>query len=161
MLISVHLWLPIAYHDAMLRTRLLALLLVVSLTGCIGIDRPDAKVMSVRVDEEAAGGARLLVDVAVENPNDEDLLMTRVSYSVDVVGAGQFSFSDVPMAVLPREGVSMLELPAAMRGVGFAGKQYRVQGTVVFAPEGNVRRFLFDAGVPLPRSGFSAEGVLE
>lgn len=135
--------------------------MVLPLAGCIGIRQPVAEVQSVRVDEAAAGGARLLVQVKLSNPNDENLPMPRVSYEVDVVGAGQFAFTQIPYAALPRQGEQTLVLPAAMRGAAFSGKQYRVSGTVVFEPEGNLRRFFYDSGVPRPRTSFSAEGVLE
>ncbi|MEM1356378.1 MAG: hypothetical protein AAGH88_16015 [Planctomycetota bacterium] len=131
------------------------------LTGCIGISPPVAEVQAVRLDDSAAGGGRVLVEVKVSNPNDENLPMPRVSYEVDVVGAGQFAFTDIPYAALPRQGEQTLVLPAAVRGQNIQGKQYRVSGTVVFQPEGNLRRFFYDNGLPRPRASFTAEGVLE
>lgn len=146
----------------MLRTATL-LLVLLAFTGCtgIGIDRPEVTVTGVRLDEASAGGGRILFDLLVVNPNDEELPMPTVSYRVDVVGAGRFELSDRPYAALPRNGQTTLTLAAAVSGVNLKGKRLTVDGDVIFEPKGELRRFLYDNYVPLPRSTFSGEGVLE
>lgn len=131
------------------------------LTGCIGIDRPTVEVVDVRLDDVSPAGGRVLVDLAVVNPNDEALPMPTVSYRVDVVGAGVFEFTDRPYAELPRNGTTTLTLAAAVRGSSLVGKQVLVNGEVVFEPQGELRRVFYDNYVPLPRSRFSGESVLE
>lgn len=134
---------------------------LVLLTGCIGIDRPKVSVQSVRLDEQTPTGGRVLVDLLVTNPNNEELPMPRVSYSVDVVGAGSFEFTDRPYAAAPREGEVTLTLAAAVTGSNLRGKAVAVDGVLIFEPDGELRRVLYDNYVPLPRSRFSAQGVLE
>ncbi|MEM9347952.1 MAG: hypothetical protein AAGB26_15190 [Planctomycetota bacterium] len=144
----------------MLRT---ASLLVLSLcfTGCIGIERPTVEVTDVRLDGVSEGGGRILLDLLVVNPNDEELPMPTVSYRVDVVGAGSFELSDRPYAALPKNGQKTVTLAAAVRGVNLPGKRVLIDGEVIFKPKGEFRKLLYDNYVPLPRSRFSSEGTLE
>ena len=142
-----------------------ACLIVFSLifVGCtgIGIDRPEVTVTDIRLDEVSAGGGRILFDLLVVNPNDEALPMPTVSYRVDVMGAGRFELTDRPYAELPKNGQTTLTFAAAVSGVNLEGKRVTVDGEVVFRPEGEIRRLLYDNYVPLPRSDFSEQGVLE
>lgn len=136
-------------------------LCVLLLTGCIGIDRPDVEVTAIRLDDVSPGGGRVLVDLLVTNPNDEELPMPTVNYRVDVVGAGAFEFTDRPYAAAPKNGKTMLTLAAAVRGVGLQGKQVEVDGVMIFEPQGELRRVFYDNYYPLPRTRFSAQGTLE
>lgn len=150
------------YDMTMLRTAclLIALLLFTGCTG-IGIQRPEVTVTDVRLDEVSSGGGRILFDLLVVNPNDEELPMPSVSYRVDVVGAGSFELTDRPYAELPRNGQTTVTLAAAISGVNLQGKRYTVDGEVVFEPKGEFRKLMYDNYVPLPRTDFSSEGVLE
>lgn len=131
-------------------------------TGCsIGITRPEVVVSNVRLDGVSDGGGRVLFDLMVVNPNDEELPMPSVSYRVDVVGAGSFELTDRPYAALPSNGQTTVTLAAAVPGVNLKGKRVMVDGEVVFQPRGELRKLLYDNYVPLPRSNFSGEGVLE
>lgn len=133
----------------------------VLLTGCIGIERPVVEVTGVRLDEVSAGGGRILVDLIVTNPNDEELPMPTVSYRVDVIGAGEFEFTDRPYAALPRNGQTTLTLAAAVTGSDLPGKTVNVDGVLIFEPQGELRRVLYDNYVPLPRSRFSGSSVFQ
>lgn len=145
----------------MLRTACLLLALLL-FTGCnIGITRPEVVVSGVRLDESSDAGGRVLFDLLVVNPNDEELPMPTVSYRVDVVGAGSFELTDRPYAELPRNGQATVTLAAAIAGVNLRGKRVTVDGEIVFEPQGEFRRLMYDNYVPLPRSNFSGEGVLE
>ena len=151
-----------SYNRSMLRNAF-CLLLLITFTGCtgIGIDRPEVTVTNVRLDDTSAGGGRVLFDLLVVNPNDEELPIPTVSYRVDVVGAGSFELTDRPYAALPRNGQTTVTLAAAVRGANLQGKRVSVDGEVVFEPQGEIRRLFYDNYVPLPRSSFSGEGVLE
>ena len=144
----------------MYRAFFIAAILLFS-TGCIGIQDPEVRVVGVRMDEVSSGGARVLVDLMVTNPNDEELPMPEVSYRVDVVGGGAFEFTDRPYAAAPRNGQMTLTLAAAVRGIGIEGRRVLVEGEMVFEPQGELRRVFYDNNYPLPRSSFSGEGVLE
>lgn len=149
------------YHIRMLRNAFLLIVLCL-FSGCnIGVARPEVTVTDVRLDEVSDGGGRILVDLLVVNPNDEELPMPTVSYRVDVVGAGRFELTDRPYAELPRNGQTTVTLAAAVSGVNLPGKQVTVDGEVVFAPKGELRKLLYDNYVPLPRSTFSSESTLE
>jgi len=143
-------------------TRIACIVMVVSLfTGCIGIDRPDVEVTSIRLDDTSAGGGRILFDLLVTNPNDEELPIPTVSYEVDVVGAGSFEFTDRAYAAVPRNGTVRLTLASAVTGVNLQGKAVEVDGTMIFEPEGELRRVFYDNQYPLPRSSFESRGALE
>lgn len=146
----------------MLRTVYL-LLVFFAFTGCtgIGIDRPEVFVTDVRLDEAAAGGGRVLFDLLVVNPNEEELPMPTVSYRVDVVGGGSFELSDRPYAALPGNGQTVVTLAAGVTGADLQGKRVAVDGEVIFEPQGELRRLLYESYLPLPRSRFSGEVVLE
>lgn len=146
----------------MLRTACLLLLslLFVGCTG-VGITRPEVVVTDVRLDEATAGGARVLFDLLLVNPNDEELPMPTVSYRVDVIGGGSFELSDRPYAALPGNGQTTVTLAAAVKGANLTGKRVTVDGEVVFRPQGELRKLLYDSYIPLPRSSFSGEGTLK
>lgn len=139
----------------------LILLVAVFAGGCIGIDRPEVTVTAVRLDSVSEGSGRIAFDLLVDNPNAEELPMTTVSYSIDVVGAGRFEFTDIPYAAAPRDGQVALTLAGAVRGFDLAGKRVLIDGELMFEPQGELRRVFYDNSYPLPRSSFSGEGVLE
>ena len=87
--------------------------------------------------------------------------MPTVSYRVDVVGGGSFELSDRPYAALPKNGQTRVTLAAGVPGANLQGKRVAIDGEVIFEPQGELRRLLYDNYVPLPRSRFSGEGVLE
>ena len=139
----------------------LLLLFSVSFTGCIGIESPDVQVTSIRLDDTSTGGGRILFDLLVTNPNDEELPMPTVSYRVDVVGAGAFEFTDRPYAATPENGEVRLTFASAVRGVNLEGKAVEVDGTVIFEPKGELRRVFYDNQYPLPSSSFAGQATLK
>ncbi|MFI4862293.1 MAG: hypothetical protein ACIAXF_16635 [Phycisphaerales bacterium JB063] len=141
-----------------------AAVLCVVLGGCSGLQgiaQPTVEVVDARVVEQSSQGASVAVTLRVANPNVKELAMPRVTCDLDVEGAGRFTFTDVPYATVPGRGEQFVTVPAGVLGSGLAGKRYSVQGAVVFQQEGQLRRVMSDIGVPLPRSGFSAQGVLQ
>ena len=148
-------------YNAAMKRIVCIVILPLLFTGCIGIERPDVEVTSIRLDDNSPGGGRILFDLLVTNPNDEALPMPRVSYRVDVVGGGAFEFTDRPYAASPSEGQVRFTMASAVRGVNLEGKQVNVDGTIIFEPQGELRRVFYDNYVPLPRSSFSGQDVLE
>ncbi|XAL99826.1 hypothetical protein OT109_00250 [Phycisphaeraceae bacterium D3-23] len=141
-----------------------AALCALVLSGCSGlqgIERPTVEVVDARVVEQSARGASLAVTLRVVNPNVKELAMPRVTCDLDVDGAGRFTFTDVPYATVPGRGEQVVMLPAAVLGSELTGRRYTVRGTVVFAPEGQLRRVFTDIGVPLPRTAFEGAGVIQ
>lgn len=150
----------LGYNVAMIR---IACIVMVPLlfTGCIGIETPEAQVTSIRLEDTSEAGGRIAFDVSLFNPNDEELPMPTVNYTVDVVGAGSFDFTGAPYAAAPQNDSVLLTFAAGVPGVNLAGKRVRVSGDFVFEPRGEIRRVLYDNFYPLPRTSFSGEGVLE
>lgn len=129
--------------------------------GCVGIQQPTAEVVSARVVDESQVASRVIVTVKLTNPNNEELPMPRVSLDLDIRGGGRYQFTDVPYATLPANGEQTIELPAALSGTGLAGGVYDVRGTVVFEPDGAIRKVMTDNGIPLPSTSFSGQGIVE
>lgn len=145
-------------------TRTACLLFLVGLfVGCtgVGIQHPEVTVTNLRLDDATAGGGRVLFDLLVLNPNDEELPMPTVSYRVDVIGGGRFELSDRPYAALPKNGQTVVTLAAAVNGASLPGKRVKIDGEVIFQPKGELRQLLYDNYLPLPSVPFSSEGVLK
>lgn len=141
-----------------------ALLLVVMLSaGCAGLQRPTAQVAGVSAAERTPHGVRVEFTVALENPNDTPLPIRETRYTVDLEQAGDFTFTDKTAATIPANGVQTLTLPAAFAlpgEDGAVGRGYRITGTAVYEPPGELRRLLTESHIPLPSADFSASGTL-
>ena len=164
----------------MLRPVITIVLAVCMLNGCAAVPGFEdlsgcsIQVLDAQVLEQSAQGGQVVLFVRVTNPNPQELPIPRVTCDLDVEGGGRFTFTDVPYATLPGGGKSggepgggageaafqILEIPGALAGSALAGKRYTVRGTVVFQPDGQLRRVFTDLGLPLPRTRFAGSGTL-
>lgn len=145
---------------------LVTVMCCLSLSGCLGVgaQRPADEVVSTRVTQQTEHGARVLVQVAIDNPNDFVLPLREAHYTVRVAGLEPFVFTDVvPDRALPPNSRQILELPAAFAtdGQPIQGKTYNITGRVTYEPPGELRAIMSESGLPLPSIHFSGEGVLE
>lgn len=126
---------------------------------------PEASVVDASVVEQTAEGARVVIRVAVTNPNNVPLPLVSSSYTLDVNGTS-YAFTQPPNHTLPRRensgGKQTLELYAALptNGQNLTGAGYRVNGSVTYQPPGEIRKVLTDSYVPLPWVSFNGEGTL-
>lgn len=127
------------------------------------VSTPRAEVTSLAVTSVSEQGARVEAVVALENPNDLPLPLRVSDYTLSIDGVGQTTMVDLPPVTLPARGRQTFKLPIAVAtdGAALDGQAYRFQGTVTYEPPGEIRRVLTDSGLPLPRTGFSSEGVFE
>lgn len=140
-----------------------SLLLLVSLLllgGCI-THRPEARVLDAALVEESPDGSRVEFVVEIDNPRDVGYPILDARYTVDVEGAGPFSFTAYPVEALPAEGTQRLLLAGAFDRTGLAGRRWRVNGSLTYQPGGNLRAVGTDLGIPLPSVAFNGEGVLQ
>jgi len=141
-------------------------LLVGTLTGClsVGAERPAARFGALDIDQQTGEGARVLLTVEVDNPNDFDLELTEATYKINVEGVAAFSFDGVvPDKALPPEGTQQITFPAALGAGGrpLQGRSYNVSGSLTYEPPGELRAILTESGFPLPSVPFSGSGRLE
>lgn len=144
------------------------------MTGCKindGIATPTATVEGVRVVRQSEDGASLQVTVRMENPNTVALPLKNANFTLVLTGIGEFSFIDTPHVTLPAKrtdgdfgpGLQFLNLAAAIatEGKDTQGAAYRVRGSIIYEPPGEIRRLLTESSVPLPAMNFSQSGTLD
>lgn len=144
------------------------------MTGCAfddGLAPPSASVESVRVIEQTTEGSRLEVLIRMENPNLTSLPLPSVTFTLNLQGIGTFAFTDTPHVTLPAKrndgehgpGIQFLRLPAAIatKGKDAHGAAYRVNGSIIYEPPGEIRKLLTDSNVPLPTMNFSKSGTVD
>ena len=138
-------------------------------SGCAGlsrmrgphIDSPTIEVGEVRLVDQTAEGARVQLTVVLVNPNPTALPLVTNAYRVTVAGK-TFAFTESVRRTLPAQGRQTLTLSAAFAtgNADMAGAAYRVTGSVEYHPPGQLRRIMYDSGVPRPTVGYATSGKL-
>lgn len=147
----------------MARNMIGILCLTMALGGCgVNLRQVATRVDSVQIDEQTDEGVRVLVTVIAENPNDIPLPIVRAKYEVELAGAESFKFTDLPTATIPAHGTQTITLPAALAiaGGNVSGNQFKVTGSLIYEPPGEIRKLLTEYGVSLPAASFKAQGAL-
>jgi LEA14-like dessication related protein len=137
--------------------------LALVLGGCgVNLRQVATRVESVVIDEQTDEGVRVLLTVVAENPNDMALPIVQAKYEVALPGAQTFKFTDLPKATIPANGSQTITLPAALAlaGTDATGEIYKVTGSLVYEPPGEVRKLLTEYGVSLPAASFKSTGTL-
>ncbi len=123
---------------------------------------PTAKVGGATVTASTEEGGRVEVNVTLTNPNDAELQLTRVQYTIAVDGVGRFRFDDVPERTLNINGEQVVILAAAFAASEpLRGKRYTVSGDIWYDYAADFRRLLNETGYPLPNVSFAGEGRIE
>lgn len=126
------------------------------------VDTPQAQIIGARQVAQTSEGARVIATVDITNPNDIALPIARVDYTLTIEGKETFSFSETGNQTLTKKQVRRLELPAAFASdASLVGASYTLEGSASFEPPGELRRFLTDSGIPLPKVTFAGSGVIE
>jgi hypothetical protein len=137
------------------------------LSGCSGITSPRLSVAEVVPGERSDDGLALKFVLNGENDNDVGLPLRTVQYRVELAGQEVFSGTRSPEATLRRLGVQQITLPAVVRladhpGIASRGRvPYRINGTITYVAPGQIAEVLFDAGVRVPKTSFSASGEVD
>lgn len=125
-------------------------------------DEPKITGSEARVVGQSEEGMRLNVDLAMDNPNDAVIQLTRIQYVVNVAGVGDFRFDQVPDRTLSKKGQQTLVLPAVFAGVRpLSGVAYEVQGTIWYDYHADFRRLLDETGYPAPSLSFRTQGQIQ
>ena len=128
------------------------------------VEQPRARVTEVALEDQSDHGARILVSVALSNPNDVALPLVNAGYTMRVNGASEATYADLPNRTLPALGQQIVTLPVGLSlgsGTSPRGASYLVHGSGTYEPPGEIRKLLTEARVPLPSTSFSASGTLD
>ncbi|MEM6855428.1 MAG: hypothetical protein AAF593_13565 [Planctomycetota bacterium] len=139
------------------------LLGVLALPGCISAVPPSVEVVGAEWTDQSPQGARVEVALVLSNSNNVAIQLPETSYTLAVGDTGSYAYIDIPGRVLGPKGVQALRLPAAFEtdGRSISGEDWRINGTLTYAPENYLRNFLTETGVPLPLVLFSGNGTLD
>ena len=148
---------------------LVGVLLVTMLSGCSGRAQPGAVVTSANIRNRTADAAVVEFVIETTNPNDIELPMRDVVYTLNVNGKRVFSGRRDAQATMPRGGTQQIIIPAVvpMRG-GEDGKTglepgvytYRLSGRIYYSLPSQLADVLFDAKLSRPSVGISDKGEI-
>lgn len=122
------------------------------------IATPTATVDAVTMGPATDEGVAAVATLTLTNPNDVPLPLRITRYSIEVAGHAS-AMRDAPPVTLPAKGSHTLQLPIAIPlpadadRAALADAEARVRATIAYQPPGEVRRILYDSGVPLPTVG--------
>ncbi len=152
---------------------LLALWLTLG-SGCRSTDKieqPFVRVLGMAVVGHTPDGVRLELTLLVENPNFVPLPLIGCNYNVTIDGVGQSAFADHPHRTVPagletggnRFGKQTLRLPVTIgyHGTSLKGTAYRVNGTVVYDPPGQIDKILAESHLKRPQISFRGAGRIQ
>lgn len=147
------------------------LLCVVLLGGCSGTSAPGAVVVDARLREKTAEAAVVEFVIETSNPNNIELPMRDVVYTLSIDGTRVFSGRRDAQATMPRGGTQRITIPAVVPmgegGVGVEGGvvpgvyRYTLKGRVFYSLPSQLADVLFDAKLSRPSVGISDEGEID
>ena len=135
------------------------------LPGCSSYEKPTLTVSSARITQESSEGLVIDFTLDASNPNEFEVPLERVRYSLRLGNDRVFTGTRSAEATDRRLGTQQITLPAAIDLSKFdmpAGEiSYELSGSVVYVTPGEIAELLFDAGVRRPKAGFRHRGVLD
>ncbi|HZW11035.1 MAG TPA: LEA type 2 family protein [Phycisphaerales bacterium] len=135
------------------------------LSGCSGAAPPRATVSDARIRDRSPEAAVVEFAVEATNPNDIELPLRDITYSVSIDGRQVFSGRREAMATIPRGGAQRVYLPAVIP-MGGAGTEpgvhrYTLRGRMRYSLPSQLADVLFDAKISRPGVSFSDEGEID
>lgn len=142
----------------------------VVLGGCSNRAAPGAVVTAFEVTSRSAEAAVVEFDIEMANPNDIELPMRDVVYTLSLDGERVFSGRRDAQATMPREGTQWITIPAVVpmqlgpddeTGVAPGVYRYRLTGRVYYSLPSQLADVLFDAKLSRPSVGIVDEGEID
>ncbi len=123
-------------------------------------ERPEAEVEPVARLERSDDGSRVVARLRLTNPNDRELRLLRLSYAMTIPNVGTFELEQNPPVHLPAWGEQTIDLPAAFADPDgqAAERSWQVSGRITYEYEGEFRRLMTEAGLPVASMRFSGQG---
>ena len=123
-------------------------------------ETPEAELEPVAQLERSDEGSRVVARLRLTNPNDRELRLLRLSYAMTIPNVGTFEIEQNPPVHLPAWGEQTIDLPAAFADPGgeAAERSWRVSGRITYEYDGEFRRLMTEAGLPVASMRFSGRG---
>lgn len=135
------------------------------LTGCSGTAKPTALVGDAAIRDRTPEAAVVEFVVETANPNDIELPMRGVVYSLSVDGRRVFSGRRDAQATMPRGGSQTITIPAVIPmgegGVTPGVHRYSLRGRVFYSLPSQLADVLFDTKLSRPSVGISDDGEID
>ena len=155
----------------------LALLTLFAASGCgiprtVGraategfVEKPEVELIDLAVTKRTPEGVAFAATVRMINPNDVELPLDAVDFSLRVAGLGSFEAPSPPRVSLPPNGSRRVVLRAALPAptpsdAPIDGRTYRCTVAVRYVPPGEVREIGTESGLPLPVARTAVRGTL-
>ncbi|MFG0260433.1 MAG: LEA type 2 family protein [Phycisphaerales bacterium JB041] len=151
---------------------LVGVLIASALSGCSGQASPGAVVTSANIRNRTAEAAVVEFVIETTNPNDIELPMRDVVYTLNVNGKRVFSGRRDAQATMPRGGTQQITIPAVVPMQGAEGQEgraglapgvytYRLTGRIYYSLPSQLADVLFDAKLSRPSVGISDSGEID
>ena len=138
---------------------------VALLGGCSGTASPAMSVTDASIRERTDEAAVVEFVVEASNPNDIELPMRAVVYTLSVDGRRVFSGRRDAQATMPGEGTQTIRSPAVVPcgedGVTPGVYRYTLRGRVYYSLPSQLADVLFDSNVSRPSVGIGDEGEID
>jgi hypothetical protein len=135
------------------------------LGGCSGSASPSAVVIDASIRDRTAQAAVVEFVIETANPNDIELPMRDVVYTLHVDGQRVFRGRRDAQATMPRGGTQRLTIPAVVPmgegGVTSGLHTYVLRGRVYYSLPSQLADVLFDAKLSRPSVGIRDEGEID
>lgn len=140
----------------------------VPMVGCSGTTKPSATVTDATIRSRTAEAAVIEFVVETSNPNDIELPMRDVVYTLSLDGRRVFSGRRDAQATMPRGREQRITIPVVvpMRDGGDRGVEpgvygYRLTGHIYYSLPSQLADVLFDAKLSRPKISISDEGEID
>lgn len=144
-----------------------SIFMLATLGGCMTLQDPRVTVRSASEAERTDEAIVLDVAVEIENPNAEPLDLREVEYLLSLDGKAVFRARRAGGAAVSPHGTRTLTIPAVIplaaverEDADGPAATWRLQGTILYLPPGEIREIFFDAGLYRPRTGLRGEGPM-
>lgn len=135
------------------------------LGGCSGTAKPHAVVVDATIRERSPQAAVIEFVIETANPNDTELPMRDVVYTLSLDGRRVFSGRRNAQATMPRAGTQRLTIPAVVPlgegGVTADVHRYTLRGRVFYSLPSQLADVLFDAKLSRPSVGIGDAGEID
>ncbi|MDQ7013246.1 MAG: LEA type 2 family protein [Planctomycetota bacterium] len=138
---------------------------VLLLGGCSRRATPSAVVTDASIRDRTAEAAVIEFAIETTNPNDIELPMRDVVYTLSIEGERVFSGRRDAQATMPRGGTQEITLPAVVPmgegGVMPGVYRYTLKGRVFYSLPSQLADVLFDAKLSRPSVMIADEGEID
>jgi hypothetical protein len=136
-------------------------------SGCSSYKAPVVTVASARVTDRSDEATRLDVDLAVDNPNRDELLLEEFTYTVSVDGRTAYHgrrSADLTLGAGREQWTTLPAIVTAKHLAGGTGEnpvRWSISGELLYVAPGEIAELLLDTGVRRPKVRFQHRGTVD